>query len=352
MIGIGHATRCRAIALTMMLVLLLGACGRGEPTATPEPPTSTPLSTATEAVRLASTPTATQTPKPPPASTNAPLALTSAQAPFQTWTRPSDGAVMVYVPGGTFEMGSTEAEIDAALDLCAQHRGNGGCPDDLFNDESPLHSVTLDAFWIDRTEVTNAQYWSCVAAGACAERQCTSEWLLHNPDQPIVCVRWEDAEAYCQWAGGRLPTEAEWEYAARGPERNIFPWGNAFDSTRLNYCDLNCTYRWRDEDYDDGHYWPGPVGSYLTGVSWCGALDMAGNAWEWVADWYDAEYYVDSPPRNPQGPDSGHYRVMRGGSCFYFPSYARSARRAGVAPSGDTASGGFRCAMTSMSSSR
>ncbi len=254
-----------------------------------------------------------------------------------------DGAVMVFVPGGSFLMGSSKAELEAAFELCEQYRGEGKCKKSWFEDEEPQHEVTLDSFWIDQTEVTNWQFDLCVKSGGCTPPDCENDFPIHDPMQPVGCVTWFDANSYCQWAGARLPTEAEWEYAARGPEGNIFPWGDTFDPSRLNYCDFNCTYKWNDENYDDGYTWPAPVGSFEFGESWCGAQDMAGNNWEWVADWYDAEYYTNSPVHNPQGPDSGIERGIRGGSAHFFPPYVRSARRSGVFDFNIYASGGFRC---------
>jgi formylglycine-generating enzyme required for sulfatase activity len=263
-----------------------------------------------------------------------------------TWVRPIDGAVMVFVEGGTFQMGSTQDEIDAAFALCEQYRGEGQCRRSLFEDEIPAHEITLVSFWIDRNEVTNAQYNRCVEAGGCSPIDCENEFPIDGPVQPVGCVTWPDAQAYCQWAGVRLPTEAEWEYAARGPDGYIFPWGNSFDPTRLNYCDINCAYKWQDRNYNDGYSWPAPVGSFETGVSWCGAQDMAGNSWEWVADWYDPEYYANSPEYNPQGPASGIERVIRGGSAHFFPPYQRSTNRSGISVLAIYASGGFRCAVS------
>jgi formylglycine-generating enzyme required for sulfatase activity len=200
-----------------------------------------------------------------------------------TWTRPGDGAVMVYVPAGEFLMGSTDDDPDA------------------IGDEKPRHTVHLDAFWIDETEVTNAQYRQCVEAGGCDEPDCWDNNDYNAPDQPVVCVTWDDARAYAAWVGGRLPTEAEWEKAARGTDGRIYPWGDsAPDCEKANHA--GCTGR------------PGAVGSYPAGASPYGGLDVAGNVWEWVADWYDAGYYDRSPLRNPPGPDSGIFRVLRGGS--------------------------------------
>ena len=314
---------CRsALAILLLGALLLTGCVGAEPAATPLPAYVEPT-------------------RPPGQSILG-----------DTWTRPSDDMVMVAVPGGTFPMGSSQEEIDAALEMCQRNSGSGKCLRVWFENESPQHMVTLDTFWIDRTEVTKAQYRRCVDSGQCDAVDCVPEFNPKRDDQPVACVDWSHAQGYCEWAGARLPTEAEWEYAARGPEGKLFPWGDSFDPMRLNYCDANCTYEWRDARHDDGHNRTAPVGSYETGASWCGALDMAGNAWEWVADWYDDQTYALSPAHNPQGPDTGEAHVMRGGSCYYFAAYVRSARRTWITPSGGQSnnSGGFRCAVSSVPS--
>ena len=254
---------------------------------------------------------------------------------------------MVYVPGGAFLMGSTEAQIADALALCDPYMEGGKCPDALFGDELPQHPVTLDGFWIDQTEVTNAQYRLCLEAGVCEDTPCLSTPDSNAPDQPAGCMTWASADSYCRWVGARLPTEAEWEYAARGPQSLIFPWGDEFDPNRLNYCDRNCYSPWRDTAHDDGYNLAAPVGAFSSGASWCGALDMAGNVLEWVADWYDPAYYDASPGRNPQGPETGTEHVIRGGASNQNPSYQRAAWRSSLMLSGWYGLLGFRCAASS-----
>jgi formylglycine-generating enzyme required for sulfatase activity len=217
--------------------------------------------------------------------------------------------VMVYVPAGEFEMGSPEG----------------------YRDEQPVHTVALDSFWIDRTEVTNAQYALCVGDGVCDEAGFVNDADLNGDDYPVVGVSWYDANIYCSWVDARLPTEAEWEYAARGPEGHIYPWGNE-DPT----CDL-AQYRGCSGETV-------PVGSLPDGASWCGALDLAGNVWEWVADWYDRDYYERSPSRNPLGPEEGDMKVLRGGSWGNDPGDLRSAVRGRNPRAFRFDFDGFRCA--------
>ncbi len=284
---------------------------------TPKSPTDTPTVTPTNGptdTPVISTATPTSIP------TMAPIAVQTMVA----WEK--DNSVMVYVPAGEFIMGSDKGEVN----------------------EQPVHTVYLDAFYMDKTEVTNAQYQRCVEAGAC--RTPTCDWGeptygdASKADHPVVCVNWNDAQAYCAWAGKRLPTEAEWEKAARGTDGRTYPWGNTFDGSRLNFCDRNCEFDWKDSDADDGYAQTAPVGSYPQGASPHGALDMAGNVWEWEADWYDAGYYSQSPGRNPPGPDSGQYRVLRGGSWHDGGGFGRGAARNGGNPGDRGNYAGFRCA--------
>jgi formylglycine-generating enzyme required for sulfatase activity len=294
------------------------------------------------------TPTPTEEPKERPTSTPTEEPTPAGPALGDTWTRPADGMVMVYVPAGEFEMGSTDQEVDYALALCHEYY-YGDCRQNQFEEEQPVHTVALDAFWIDRTEVTNAQYAQCVAARACEppwkSSSYTRDSYYDNPaydDYPVIYVDRQRAEAYCAWAGGRLPTEAEWEYAARGPEGYIFPWGDELDGTRLNYCDADCEFKHADRSFDDGYADTAPVGSYRDGASWVGALDLAGNVWEWVADWYGE--YLSEPQENPIGPSTGEFRMVRGGSwgCIWYT--VRAASRSIVPPDYPYYDVGFRCA--------
>jgi formylglycine-generating enzyme required for sulfatase activity len=233
-------------------------------------------------------------------------------------TRSADGMVMVYVPKGKFIMGS---------------------PDDAsFTDEQPQHTVSLNGFWIDRTEVTNAKYALCVQAGNCQPPHNTSSLTRSHyygnsqyDDYPVIYVDWDQANTYCSWAGGRLPTEAEWEKAARGTDGRTYPWGDT---------DPTCSVA----NFQDCVGDTSAVGSYPAGVSPYGALDMAGNVWEWVADWYSDSYYSSSPSSNPIGPSSGTDRVLRGGSWYNAVHLARSAYRNWFYPDGWSSFViGFRC---------
>jgi formylglycine-generating enzyme required for sulfatase activity len=262
---------------------------------------------------------------------------------------------MVYVPAGEFVMGNTNEGMGYAKKLCndayKDHIARGICTWERFENELPSHSVALDAFWIDRTEVTNGQYHRCVEAGACSPLAKTGSY----DDYPVVYVDWFQAVDYCAWAGGRLPTEAEWEYAARGPESRSFPWGNQFydglgsSDARLNYCDLSCPMGYADETVDDGYADTAPVGSYPSGAGWCGALDMAGNVREWVSDWLGP--FTNAHQQNPEGPPSGTFRGLKGGGWPDAPDDVRSMNRGGHKPEVIHEKVGFRCAMNSPSRS-
>ena len=227
----------------------------------------------------------------------------------------ADGMTLLYVPEGEFTMGS-----------------------ESYDDEKPIHTVYLDAYWIDETEVTNKQYAGCVSSGGCTPPSSNSSYTRTGyygstefDNYPVIFVTWDQAQAYCEWAGRRLPTEAEWEKAARRTDGNTYPWGETAPSKNL----LNFNGNVGDTT---------AVGKYPDGASPYGALDMAGNVWEWVNDPYDATYYQSSPASNPTGPDSGEFRVLRGGSWYYGDSNVRSANRDWYSPAVTVINGGFRCA--------
>ena len=212
----------------------------------------------------------------------------------------ADGQTLVGVPGGSFMMGN----------------------EDGYPNEEPIHQVTFSGFWIARCAVTNSQFAEFLNV---ADPVDVTEWLkiddlncgialvgsVYDPkdlldDHPAVCVTWNGARAYCDHYGYTLPTEAQWEYAAAGPEARLYPWGDEW--VAANCCN-------RDN--------VGPFGRTVAvdaipaGASWCGALNMAGNVWEWCADWYGETYYAESPAVDPRGPDEGFVRILRGGSCLY-----------------------------------
>ena len=229
----------------------------------------------------------------------------------------------------------------------------GSSADDIDAHVKPRHRVTLDAFYIDETEVSVAAYETCVTAGTCRAPREGGLCNANAPDRenhPINCVDWMQATAYCKWLGRRLPSEAEWEYAARGTDERQSPWGNEPpDSTRLNACGGECAETTRLYDAQDG--WPAtaPVGTFKGGASPFGVLDIAGNVWEWTADWFGN--YPAEPATNPHGPETGAARVFRGGGWGSHDAASVSAtfRRAGK-PTDSDDSLGFRCALDNRSS--
>ncbi|CUQ65577.1 formylglycine-generating enzyme family protein [Candidatus Nitrospira inopinata] len=224
-------------------------------------------------------------------------------------------AEMVFVPAGKFTQGSN-----------------------LSDDEKPVRQISLNAFYIDKYEVTVGQYARYLEATDMEE---PPDWNIMNQPQhqrrPVVNVSWEDAVNYCKWAGKRLPTEAEWEKAARGTDGRIYPWGNEAP-TRLHA-------NYGRKEWDD-HFALTPVGSFEAGKSPYGAYDMAGNAWEWVFDWYDHDFYKNGPEKNPIGPAKGTEKVVRGGSWLYVADFLRSAHRFNAQPANRHFGYGFRCAKT------
>ncbi len=218
-----------------------------------------------------------------------------------------NGAKMVWVPAGQFEMGSSDGAAD----------------------ERPVHRVQISkGFWLSKTPVTIAQWKRyCGETGTALPE----EMLSPTDDYPMWGASWEDAEAYCRYFGLSLPTEAQWEYAARGPQGRLYPWGDRWDST------LCCN---EDNPGPDGFNCP--VGSHPDGASWCGALDMAGNLSTWCADWYSESYYANSPAVDPQGPETGAERVQRGSYFWGNADDCRSARRSSDDPANRDGSGSVR----------
>ena len=255
-------------------------------------------------------------------------------AGFDIYWRRSGGKV-VHVPAGTFRMGSDDRL--GPTDLYDEADGLGP---DAAETERPVHAVTLSSFFIDRTEVTWGEYRNF--ARATGEPMPDAPWWPIDDSHPVVNVSFDAAERYCAWAGGRLPTEAEWEHAARGTDGRRFPWGNDFDTAKGNF-----SLYARQETTEDAFEFTAPAGSFPAGASPFGILDMAGNVDEVLKDWFSSDYYATSPTVNPRGPAVGGSRVVRGGSGVAEPNDLadyRTTARALVAPPGGGAGGGFRCA--------
>jgi formylglycine-generating enzyme required for sulfatase activity len=284
---------------------------------------------------------------PTPAHTSVPtITPTSTSTKKVTKIRiDTDVMEMVFVPAGEFMMGSSDNIINWTMDQnwCSI------CELGWFADEQPEHIVDLDSFWIDKFEVSNKQYQSCVSAGFCTKPSSSSSSQRKSyygndtyDDYPVVNINWHDASSYCTWVGGRLPTEAEWEKAARGgidkiywvEESRLFPWGKDAPTCRLT-------------NFSDCEGDTVPVNSNISGVSYYGALNMGGNVWEWVSDWYDEDYYSSkSNWLNPTGPvENTDKKVVKGGAFGYIGWFVRVSTRAYGNPKVHLPYFGFRCAL-------
>jgi formylglycine-generating enzyme required for sulfatase activity len=310
--------------LVLAIVGFLALSNFDQPEAVEGPEATSTMQSAVIAALTQLAPTATPPPEPttPPTPTPQPLIT-------QTDSR------MIFIPGGTFEIGDDASEE---------------------NDEKPAQLVTLDSFYIDETEVTNAAYAQCVDVEACQRPDRAGATYYQSyygdpefDDYPVINVSWYDAEAFCAWRGARLPSEAEWEFAAAfEPVERIerrFPWGDTFNGNILNFCDVNCQRDDRGFDWDDGFRDTAPVGSYPDGRSPLGVYDLLGNVTEWVGDWYDFRAYRDIADTNPRGPVEGEFKSMRGGSWFTPPDDLGTFVRDNLDPNASQATLGFRCAM-------
>lgn len=339
-----HKNHLPASLTVLLIVILMSACA-GEPI-----PEATAInSTAT----VPTTAAITGTPPPPPMPTATPEKENpeSASAVFTKTTstlqpliplepddehlsvnnsvvREKDGGIIVLIPEGEFMMGC-DPNFNAGFDCNF--------------DELPLHPVYLSAFFIDKQEVTNEQYLQCVEAGICKEpvykNSRTRISYYGKPAYnkfPVIAVTWYEASDYCQWVNGSLPTEAQWEKAAKGTLPKAFPWGD-----QIPYCKLANSYNNALGEFCIGD--TVKVGSYPMGASAYGVMDMAGNVWEWVNDWYSAEYYRHSPFVDPAGIDTGSGKVIRGGGYDYSWSKLRIAYKSNHHPNTRHLSYGFRC---------
>ncbi len=239
---------------------------------------------------------------------------------------PASYSGMALIPQGSFEMGSRKSlrELDPVAIFQADRH--------MLGPEDPAHEVILDAYYIDLYEVSNAEYKKYIDTTRITTLpRYWEDASFNQSNQPVVGVTWKEAQAFCQWKNKRLPTEAEWEKAARGKRPVKYPWGNEEpDKTRLNF---------------NNHVGKtAPVGSYPTGKSDYGVFDLSGNVAEWVQDWHFPEYYLFSPKENPPGPDKGHYKIIRGGNWKNNAEDVRLTYRNATVPKARSKTVGFRCA--------
>ena len=319
--GAGGIGVVSVIAIVITIIVTEATSGRE--TETPAPASAVAQTTTAVATLQPTVAEPTSTPQTTDTITPMPPTNTPELTALPASITATDGAQMVFVPAGPLEMGS--------------------------EDESPVHTVMLDDYFIDQYEVTNALYaaflneqgnrseggstWLNASSSAVRIHESGGSWQADSGygDHPVVVVSWYGAQGYCVWRGDRLLTEAEWEKAARGDDGRTYPWGETPPDISL----LN---------FDGNEGGTVPVGSYPDGASPYGALDMAGNVWEWVADWYDVDFYLNSPDTNPSGPEIGDLKVLRGGSWFNSSNFVRAANRFGDGPDYRLNNFGFRCA--------
>jgi formylglycine-generating enzyme required for sulfatase activity len=349
------------IYIAVTFLFLLSACAA---TNNLPPVSSTQVHTATQVITPTSTPSPTDiippaTPTPTP--TYAPTVIV-----IDSMVSEMDGMVMVYVPQGEFTMGADRRiGYQACQDLFEPLGEYNTCYEDVFKKEEPPHPVLLDAYWIDQTEITNAMFveflnkignnieggdpWYDSSDSNARIQEQGGIWVVDESfgNHPVTLVTWYGANAYCDYVLRRLPTEAEWEKAARGTDKRNYPWGNDFDGTRLNFCDVNCE-NISIPYFDDGFSMTAPVGIFPLGASPYGVLDMAGNVYEWVFDWYDDYYFESSPYENPKGPSASvdESRGLRGGSWLTPGDYTRTTDRTSRFPLFEEIDTGFRCVIS------
>ena len=269
-----------------------------------------------------------------------------------------DNAPMAFVAEGPFTRGISEAQARQAFELCESFTPEV-CEEDWFDAEQPQRAIKLDAFWIDVFEVTNTQHDRCVREGACPPidkancqvwdieegdwRQLTPpEVRTHygDPDKPVVCVDWNDADTYCRWAGKHLPSEAQWEKAARGNDARTFPWGEQTPTCAMAHMS---SVEAGGEGCGTGA--TSPIGAHAPAASPYGAQDMSGNALEWTLDFQSDDFYAKSPEKNPVNDTPAERRIIRGGAWNNEPAFLRTTTRGSFPPEFRTVYTGFRCAL-------
>jgi formylglycine-generating enzyme required for sulfatase activity len=337
----------RTILLAASIAILSAACSsnptqNAEATTTPQTVVSTPSPAFTATVPATETQEATATPSPEPTVATVEPTLPSEIISDQ------DGMVQIYIPAGEFIMGSDDEDAKKTV--------AGG----VASPEIPVNRVYLEGYWIDKYEITNAQYRLCVEQGPCIAPLLPDTFMgfpyYDNPeyaDYPVIYVDYYMARDYCAWAGRRLPSEAEWAKAARGTDGRRYTWGDdPVTSERANFCDVNCPKTHADPNYDDGYAETAPVGSFPAGASPYGVMDMAGNVWEWTStipqpypyDRLDGREEPDLRARDEVVFGDGPQRVWRGGTWANGTWWLRASIRYHAVPGYWHNSLGFRCA--------